>query len=255
MINPNTLGIVYWNTWYRADPQEQLQHLQQLEEQLKRQRQAAKVILCLSEATLTTNSDDGLVNLIEQEGYATAHRPTSTLKPGLEECLAIASRDIAVKDNDRLDREGSTAFTCLTKRQGIRNFKTRWHGAIQVGENGTSDFRIATAHLSTIRPTSQELERTIAIGGSAVFGGDFNTLASKAYVEQIEQALGMVELAATNGPTATVPLIPWGNSGLGWRLDHVLVAPELEHASRLEVGYRGPSNHRPLLVAVPSPPS
>jgi hypothetical protein len=250
MINPNTLGIVYWNTWYHAEPRKQLEHLRTLEEQL-RQRQAGSVVLCLSEATHTSRND-GLVDLLKIEGYSTAHRTTSILERGREECLAIASRDVPLYDDvNGNGSQGSTRFTELVAKRGIRNFKRRWHAALQLGNTATAaDFKIATAHLSTIRPSNEELTRSVSLGNAAVYGGDFNTLVSDRYVRTVMSELDMVKLEDPS-IRATVPLFPWGRSRLGWELDHVLVAEAIADQSTLKVSDRGPSNHRPLLVTVP----
>lgn len=234
------LGIIYWNVLYRAHPEQQYIHLERLDNAL-RQRRAGAVVLCLSEATRTAYRD-GLADRLNQRGYMTAYRPTSTLKPGVEEGVLVASRDIDFSERLPAHSPGAITFTELVAKRGIRNFKRRWHARLNTGNH-----QVATAHLSVIRPSDQELARTLSLDPVSVYGGDFNTLANKTYVDAFI-AKGMVKLIDPSGRT-TVPVSR--RSQFGWELDHVLVDATIAAQSELEIGDIGPSNHRPLLVTVP----
>ncbi len=238
MNTSETLGVVYWNTWYRAEPSAQLKHIEKLEASMA-QNGADKTLFCLSEAT--RNHMNGLVDSLEHAGYVTAYMATSNLKNGIQEGLCFAVRqDIT-----------APIYTELSIGRAIANVKTRWLGHISFA--GLSIF---STHTSYPRPTRQEtskitdqLEVDRRLTGymeAQILGGDFNTVINKREVVKAAEEFGMTKLAAATRIKNTVP---FGKIGfLGIELDHVFVSDRIYSKTSMDIGPKGPSNHRPLLV-------
>lgn len=232
-VDNSAKGILFWNTLYRASPAEQYKHIRTMEQSMTAQG-IGKILLCLSEAT---SGVDGLVELLDRNGYDTAYRPTSTLNNGLTEGLCIASRD-------QVDKP--VAFHDLGTRRAIANTKTRWLAEVEF--EGVS---VLSTHASYPTPGKQEravisqrLDQLQSEKSSGiVIGGDFNTLiAKRSFIDTVE-ASGVTKIG---DGVSTFPLV--GRFGL--EIDHVFVSPDLLQASTLEVANAGPSNHRPLTLSV-----
>lgn len=229
---PETTGIVFWNTWYRADPEAQLRHLLSLEEELGRQG-VASALFCLSEATF--GEGDGLVNRLEDEGFQTAFRPTSSVR-SFEEGICFANRvDLNVMD-----------FTALRTARAIANVKTRW-----VGTAAFNGFSVLSTHASYPRPNTQEVEGLVdavdRAEGTAILGGDFNTVIGKGdFIRRVEES-GLRKLYPSANKV-TFPFRPFRNIGV--ELDHVFVAEELIDRANLSIYPNDPSSHNPLAVII-----
>lgn len=236
MYNAETIGIVFWNTWYRADAQKQVDHINRLDDGM-RQLGAHAVLFCLSEVSSTDgHQEGGLLGRLSGEGFGTRYTPVSYVRDKkLHEGLAMASRDKVNFD--------SFTVTPLDEQRGIASRKMRQAVSMEY-----AGFEVVSAHLSYPRPTHRETEGLQALvrGGNQVFGGDFNTLVSKKVVSELGHK-GLVELY-DKAQRATVPL--HRNSKWGFALDHVLTSPGIAAGARLKVGDAGPSNHRPLLVTI-----
>ncbi len=225
-------SFIYWNTWYRADPKRQINHIDYLVDYMAKQGNS-QPLLCLSEATL--GQDNGLVDYLSSEGYSTAFKPTSKVGKYFEG-LCFASRQPLV----------SVDFTELRKARAIANTKTRWIGNACL--NGISTYLTHTSYpqpaeteLDVIRGTIEETREPVLLGG------DFNTLTNKKTLLGLTEELGLVKIKS-DGRQTTVPFIPGTN--LGVELDHVFASHCIADDTALEIGPAGPSNHRPLLVAV-----
>ena len=203
-------------------------------EQSMTARGIGKILLCLSEATL---GEDGLVELLGQNGYDTAYRPTSTLRKGRTEGLCIASRGQV---------DGRVVFQDLGTRRAIANTKTRWLAEVEF-----EGLTVLSTHASYPTPGKQEravisqrLERLQAEqSGGIVLGGDFNTLIAKRSFIDTAESSGVTKIGDGE---PTFPLL--GRFGL--EIDHVFVSPDLLPTTSLEVANAGPSNHRPLVLSI-----
>lgn len=237
MLKSQTLGVVYWNTWYRASSIEQLNYIQQLDDQM-RHLGATVVVWCLSEATERYNGQ-GLVDKLEHiEGFSTAFRITDTLHNGsVAEGLCVASRDLDVS---------TATFQEVRQQHGVRSIKHRWLANLVVPVSSYENLEISAAHFSYPFPSNGEVA---AVGegslGKKIFGGDLNTLIKRQRVLKMFCERGWMKLVDPDRQT-TVPV--HRSLERGWELDHVFVSPNLIEQSELKIGNQGPSNHRPLLV-------
>lgn len=222
-------SVIYWNTLYRADAQEQLDFLQTLEK-FERSRGVGRVVMCLSETT-SALAQDGLANLLEQADYSLAYAPVSRIKDGVYEGLAIASQDEDVE---------ATEFHELRRARGIRNEKSRYIGRVTLQDG----LIVAVAHLSYPAPTEAETIASLGHFDVDVYGGDFNTITSKNHV-LAWQEIGKTKLI---DPRTRVTFPVLGNLGL--ELDHVLVADGLLDRASLRVLPKGPSNHRAVVARI-----
>lgn len=243
MKSPETLGVVFWNTLYRADPYDQIVHIAELERQLD-ETGVHNILLCLSEVT-RSDSRDNLWARLRDEGYDAAFRPTSDLG-WAEEGLCLATR------TDQLDGDATPQFTELRRARAIANTKTRWLGHVTL--SGVSVF---TAHTSypfppkqEVRGISQAIEAEWQKTRRAVpqlLGGDFNTVLRRNMLPEMEK-IGLTKLRPATGSQATVPLGPI--SEIGFELDHAFISVHDMQKATLTIGSKGPSNHKPLLVTV-----
>ncbi len=237
MLKSQTLGVVYWNTWYRASSGEQLNHMQELDDQI-RCLGADAVVWCLSEATMQ-HDGQGLADKLEfSEGYNTVFRTTDTLHNGsVTEGLCVASRDLDVL---------TTTFQEVRQQRGVRSIKHRWLASLVVPIANNENLEIRVAHFSYPFPSNDEVA---AVGecrmDKKIFGGDLNTLIKRRHVLKMFCEKGWIKLIDPDHKT-TVPV--HRSLEQGWELDHVFVSPDLVEQSELKIGEQGPSNHRPLLV-------
>lgn len=239
MTTPETgpAGVVFWNTWYRAGADDQLEHLEWVEERLL-ERGIGNMLLCLSEATYHTEGG-GLINKLRKSGFDTDWRSTSDLRDGREEALCFAKRG----------QLQPVEFVQLNQVRGISNQKTRWLGATSLA--GT---RIFSAHTSYPWPRKKELDG-IARQLSAdrlthnegfVVGGDFNTVVDKQVLFDAFRGLGLLKVYDANNHHRT---IRWAPPGLN-ELDHAFVSEDLQQRTTLDILPRGPSNHHPLVLTL-----
>lgn len=235
MNSTETKGLVFWNTWYRASAEEQMEHVERLDERM-RSLGAQTVLFCLSEVSSADGiAEGGLLGQLGENGFQSRYTPVSYVRDKkLHEGLSMTSRD-------ELDFD-TFAIYSLGQQRGIASRKQRQAVRMNYGA-----IEVVSAHLSYPRPRAIEIDglRSMIRGGNQVFGGDFNTLISKSVVTKLGYD-GLVPLEAHNH-RATVP-VPGGR--LGFTLDHVLISQGMLASARLEVGEAGPSNHRPLLVAI-----
>lgn len=230
-------AVVFWNTWYRADPGKQLDYITELRGCLESEG-FANPTFCLSE--VTSGAAGGLLELLQQDGFSTSYRPTSTIKDfGEGLCFAQAG---PINEAD---------FTCMGTARAIANTKTRWLGKIDAGSD-----QIFSTHASYPHPTSEEQaliqdavrlgQGSLDLGGVQVLGGDFNTVVGKSrFIDKIEAA-GLRKVRAEGRVKNTVTL---GSAHvIGVELDHVFVSADTKRDASLEVLPKGPSNHAALLL-------
>ncbi len=228
MSSIESISVIFWNTLYRADPQEQLEHLLNIQDQYCTEG-SGRVLFCLSEVT-SKQSGDGFRELLEKKDFDVRYASTSKIKPSIFEGLAIVATRGVIE---------SSEFTQLSTRRGVRNTKTRNLGTVMLSGDGV---RVSTGHLSYPSPTEDEI-RGVVEGSGQVFGGDLNTLANMQIVSELESS-GMKKVVDPRN-RKTFPIGPFG-----LELDHVFVDKELWHRSTVKVGDSGPSNHRPLILCV-----
>lgn len=245
------LGIIYWNTWYRADPKKQIRHLTELEMAMA-DRGIDRTLLCLSEVSREIPGDrgsrQGLLEQLDTAGYKTWYEPISTVRDRrVQEGLCIATRNIV--DIEYL------CSTHLRRQRGIASVKDRQVTGVEVEHRG-SPLQVYLAHLSYLSPAKKErnglVDRLIQDGPRdgepvrQIVGGDFNTVTSRRIIEDLE-AFAMTKL--TDGSRFSRATVPLGRlSFVGMELDHVLVGDGVR--ASMQIGDRGPSNHTPLLVEV-----
>lgn len=236
MSTTEAASIVFWNTWYRAEPSKQMDHIKMLDNSL-RQLGAATVLFCLSEVSSVDGSQGGgLLGHLNAQDFGVRYTPVSYVRDKkLYEGLAMTSRD-------DLDFDSFEVFG-LGEQRGIASRKSRQAVRMNYG-----NLEVISAHASYPRPTHQEIEglKGLVRHGNQLFGGDFNTLISKNIVHELCHS-GLVELRDKERRT-TVPL--HRNSKFGFALDHVLASPGVAATTTLEIGHTGPSNHRPLLATI-----
>lgn len=248
------LGVIGWNVRCNADPSAQYTHLQRLEDRL-RAGGAIQVLLCLSEVTTSLNSSllpkasgQTLAELMQQEGYEMASRPTTYFRDGARsENLVIASRDPALAEPVK-----ATSFqeTVLQKAHWFKSDnwinRYRFHER-RVGSLAVGDLEIHTTHASFHSPGRSERQAILARAGEVtktnekILIGDLNC-AFKFFITEA-LARGWQKLVDP------VRKATWW----GWELDHAFTTPALSPRSELEIGKRGPSDHKPLLVLIDSP--
>lgn len=257
MSTPETLGVIGWNVCDRAVPTAQFHHLERQEKRL-RENGARAVLLCLSEVTAPlAESEDSdnqtLLKILESQGYAVNISMVTVFKKlEIFEGIAFASCDPQLVDNIN---DATFIPTILQKAhfhklEHLRR-KGRFHDR-KIGTVALNDLKIHTTHASYHSPPLTERQAIMRqIGqamGKQILIGDLNTGLNKRLVREANQQ-GWIDLPSSNRRT-TWPLrigrVPLG----AFKLDHVLVTPELFDKCSLEVAEKGPSDHHPLLVLV-----
>lgn len=244
--------MVYWNTWYRAEPAKQLEHIERLDEQL-RNYGAQVVVLCLSEVTATGRAKKpGLFEHLQEADFNPFYTTVSHIKkrPKVHEGLVVASRDTNFASAAML----YDIDVPLREQRAIKNMKLRQATRVHL-----PDVDIIGAHLSYPKPDEEEIRGILdlvhhtpchesAKTHAKVVGGDFNTVVSKEIVDRFETE-GLVKL---RDPEHTVTCALRPGSKYGFELDHVFVTENIATQAQLVVGDQGPSNHNPLLVTIRS---
>ncbi len=228
--------VIYWNTLYRADPAEQLEAIETIEDDFDPD------YLCLSEVT-SAQDRTGLRELLVSRGYDVKYQPTTRLNANVSEGIAIVS-------NAELPK---VSWEILSRGRGIRGVKTRRLGYFSVQRSGSEPITIATTHKSypfiinrALIEAEDEKLLEVLPDSRTVVGGDFNTTFGRATLERLEDSDWM----AIRDPIRTKTFVnKIGKLSLDLlALDHVYATSDIaDQVSTVILSMNHPSNHHPIL--------
>lgn len=242
------LGIVFWNTLYRASPQRQLSHIMLLGSQLEAEG-ADEIVFCLSEVTQSKSGGNDLSGTLKNSGFKIWYEPVGEPKgSNYTEGLCIASPQDASTGIEYLGSDILGVHKAISGNKQRRVQRV----ALQLGQSTMEICSVTMSYLAPPKAERHELTRLMQADNEInqrkiIVGGDFNTVLSKRVIKDLA-AEGFTELRDTK-TRATVPVLC---TKMGSRLDHVLNSPAVsrDHNVSMKVGEKGPSNHAPLLVMV-----
>jgi endonuclease/exonuclease/phosphatase family metal-dependent hydrolase len=242
--NPNTLQVLHWNVWYRADPHKIGEHLLKLTEEY-----GVPDVLCLQEVTSSTLSVAADVIRARSISYVETRRH----KGGKGEGQAMLSPDLfanPLADTEivMLSQGGRAPF------KGGKESKRVLRVARVVAPNGQT-VHVGNVHTSYRTATNgavrqQEVASLAQLAEGReqfVLTGDFNAPGNSRMVRTLGNLMVQHRVET---PTWTSCHFDLGRGLLTRTIDHVFATKDLDvHVQSLPAG---PSDHTPLLVNIES---